>query len=199
MAEVRGGADVHLAEVPVEGLREQREDVEAHGQASGLVEQAVDDDEPVVPEAHELVDQRDEDVGAVGRPHRPGSRGRASRSRRAPRRPTGPRRSAPAAPAGRRRDSGAARRVRRRPREAHGPASATASLAGRGEVEKHERAPVRPAHARDRAGPGLTGALFGDVEALAQLEPVEPAGREVQVELPAEAVDLAEDSAGPES
>ena len=66
------------------------------------------------------------------------------------------------------------------------------------EVEKHERAPVRPAHARDRAGPGLTGALFGDVETLAELEPVEPAGREVQVELAAEAVDLAEDAAGPE-
>ena len=72
-------------------------------------------------------------------------------------------------------------------------------VARRGEVEKHERAPVRPAHARDRAGPGLTGALFGDVEALAQLEPVEPAGRKIQVELPAEAVDLTEDPAGPEA
>ena len=84
-------------------------------------------------------------------------------------------------------------------REQLAPLQGDGLLARRGEVEKHERAPVRPAHARDRAGPGLTGALFGDVEALAQLEPVEPAGRKVQVELTVEAVDLAEDSAGPES
>jgi hypothetical protein len=80
-------------------------------------------------------------------------------------------------------------------REKLAPLQRDGLVTGRGEVEKHERAPVRPAHARDRAGAGLTGALFGDVEALAQLEAVEPAGRKVQVELPTEAVDLAEDSA----
>ena len=75
-------------------------------------------------------------------------------------------------------------------------------LARGGQVEKHERAPVRPARARHRARPGLTGALVVadvDEETLAALEPLEPAGREVQVELTAESVDLAEDAAGPSS
>ena len=167
------------------------------GQPSGSSSRPSTTTSPSSSRLTQLVDERDEDVGAVRRPHRQDLVGGRLEhvAHLADQAAGGGAHRQPQEVA----DAVVGQRVQFGARRQQLAALQRDGLLARArEVEKHERAPVRPAHARHRAGPGLTGALFSHVETLAELEPVEPAGREIQVELSAESVDLAEDSAGPE-
>ena len=77
-------------------------------------------------------------------------------------------------------------------------------LAGGGEIEKHERALIGPPLARDRARDDPFSALrrmripVAQVELGAPAQPVKTAGCQVEIELTAQPVDLAEDAASPQ-